>query len=329
MKKVLGIGNALVDILMQLDDDAVLHKFSLPKGSMQLVDEKFANQILEAVEKYPKSIVSGGSSSNTIHGLAALGIETGFIGKTKKDKWGGFFESDMKKRNIKPILFEGKNETGRAITFISSDSERTFATYLGAAIELNAEDLSADLYKNYDYFHIEGYLVQNKQLIETALKLAKSNNLKTSLDLASFNVVAENREFLLDLVKNNYVDILFANEEESWEFTGGLKDDAALDFMSRNCEYAILKKGSEGSIVKHGDKKYKIGIVPAKSIDTTGAGDLYASGFLYGLINSLPVEDCGKIGALTSAGVIEVIGPKIGDDKWEEIKQKIKDIEEK
>ena len=119
MKKVLGIGNALVDILMQLDDDAVLQQFSLPKGSMQLVDEVTANQILNATDSFHKDIVSGGSASNTIHGLAALGIETGFIGKTRRDKWGDLYESDMQRRNIKPILFEGKNETGRAITFIS------------------------------------------------------------------------------------------------------------------------------------------------------------------------------------------------------------------
>ena len=319
MKKVLGMGNALVDILMQLNDDAVLQQLSLPKGSMQLVDEKTANQILKATDSYEKSIVSGGSASNTIHGLAALGIETDFIGKTRDDKWGELYESDMKKRNINPILFKGKNETGRAITFISQDSERTFATYLGAAIELSSDDLSSELFNGYDYFHTEGYLVQNRELIETALKFAKSNNLKTSLDLASFNVVAENREFLLEMVEK-YVDILFANEEEAREFTGGLKNEEALDFMGELCEYAILKQGKNGSIIKHNGKTIKVDIVPAKSIDTTGAGDLYASGFLYGLINSLPVEKCGQIGSLTSATVIEVIGPKISDNKWNEIK---------
>ena len=325
MKKVLSIGNALTDILIRLENDSFLDKFSLPKGSMQLVDVDFSTRILDATEGIERSLVSGGSASNTIHGLAALGVETGFVGKVGNDKWGEFFESDMKNRGIKTHLFRGINESGRCVALISPDSERTMATYLGAAIELTANDIKPEIYEGYDYFHIEGYLVQNRELIESALKMAKTKGLKVSLDLASYNVVEENRDFLLDMTKK-YVDILFANEDEAKAFSKEQENEKAIDFMSNYCLISVLKTGASGSVIAYNGQKIKIGINPVKSIDTTGAGDLYASGFIYGLINDLPLEKCGKIGSLTAANVIQVIGPKISEKQWIDIKQNIKII---
>jgi len=325
MKKVLGIGNALTDILIRLQDDGFLKKFSLPKGSMQLVDSILSEQISNAIEKIERSLVSGGSASNTIHGLAALGVETGFIGKVGKDRLGDFFEFDMKNRGITPLLLRGNSDSGRCISLISTDSERTMATYLGAAVELTADDISQNLYEGYDYFHIEGYLVQNRELIEAALKMAKETGLLVSLDLASYNVVEDNRDFLLEMTKK-YVDILFANEEEAKTFTKEKKHENALEFMSEFCNISILKEGSKGSLISCNGEKTKISIDPVKSIDTTGAGDLYASGFLYGLINSLSIEKCGQIASLTAANVIQTIGSKISEEQWIAIKQKIEEI---
>lgn len=325
MRKVLGMGNALVDILMQLEDDSVLEQFSLPKGSMQLVDSAMANKVELATQKYKRSQASGGSAANTIHGLASLGIDTGFLGKVGKDSWGDFFRRDMQSRNISTQLFESINESGRAIALISRDSERTFATFLGAAVELSAEDLPHDLFKGYAYFHVEGYLVQNRNLIENALKKAKLDGLKVSLDLASFNVVEDNREFLHEMAIK-YVDILFANEEEAKAFTSGLEDDEALNYMSQMCEIAILKKGAKGSLIRQFEETFKVEVVTANSIDTTGAGDLYAAGFLYGLINALSIQKCGQIGALMAAKVIEVIGPKMDDTRWTLIREEIEKI---
>ncbi len=325
MRKVLGMGNALVDILMRLEDESVLEQFSLPKGSMQLVDSHMANQVEMATKKYERSQASGGSAANTIHGLASLGVGTGFLGKIGRDNWGDFFRQDMQNRNISTKLLESITESGRALALITPDSERTFATFLGAAVELSAEDLPHDLFSGYAYFHIEGYLVQNRKLIEEALKRAKSNGLKISLDLASFNVVEENLDFLLDMTEK-YVDILFANEEEAKAFTGGLENEEALDHMAKICEIAILKKGVNGSLIKHFNKTFRVNVVPAKSIDTTGAGDLYAAGFLYGLIHTLSLEKCGQIGALMAAKVIEVIGPKMDDNQWNLIREEIENI---
>ena len=321
MDKVLGIGNALVDIMTKLPNDDTLTKFSLRKGSMQLSERDFADQINNETAGFEKLQSSGGSAANTIHGLASLGVPTGYIGKVGNDEFGVFFSNDMKAHSIEPFMLISKTETGRAIALISHDSERTFATYLGAAVELADIDLNADQFKDYKYLHIEGYLVLNQPLMNKAAQLAKENNMKISLDLASFNVVEDNLEFLKEYVKN-HVDIVFANEEEAKAFTGK-EPKEALDEIADQCEIAVVKIGSKGSMVKNQGKVYMIDPIKANSIDTTGAGDLYASGFLYGLVNNLPLDKCGRIGSVCAGNVIQVIGSKMSDETWNKIKKVI------
>lgn len=321
MDKVLGIGNALVDIMTKLPNDDTLTKFSLRKGSMQLSERDFADQINNETAGFEKLQSSGGSAANTIHGLASLGVPTGYIGKVGNDEFGVFFSNDMKAHSIEPFMLISKTETGRAIALISHDSERTFATYLGAAVELADIDLNADQFKDYKYLHIEGYLVLNQPLMNKAAQLAKENNMKISLDLASFNVVEDNLEFLKEYVKN-HVDIVFANEEEAKAFTGK-EPKEALDEIADQCEIAVVKIGSKGSMVKNQGKVYMIDPIKANSIDTTGAGDLYASGFLYGLVNNLPLDKCGRIGSVCAGNVIQVIGSKMSDETWNKIKKEI------
>lgn len=321
MNKVIGMGNALVDILTRIHDDALLDELKLPKGSMQLVDIEHAGRVLNATSGMPRNQASGGSAANTIHGLASLGIETAFFGKVGKDEWGDFFRADLMQRSISPLLLESNNQSGRAFALISPDAERTFATFLGAAVELASHEVPDDLFNNYHLLHIEGYLVQNQQLIRRALEVAKARGLKVSLDLASFNVVTENLDFLHEMVAR-YVDILFANEDEAKAFTG-LAAEAALKPMSEMCDLVVLKLGNKGSLIKQGDEITQISALEANSIDTTGAGDLYAAGFLYGLIHQLPMQACGKIGSLLAGKVIEVIGPKMDEHTWEAIRQQI------
>jgi len=227
----------------------------------------------------------------------------------------------MKANGIEPIMLKSTTDTGRAIALVSPDSERTFATYLGAAVELNDADLNTDQFKGYKYLHIEGYLALNHDLMLKAASLAKENGLKISIDMASFNVVEDNLEFLKDYVKNN-VDIIFANEEEAKAFTAKEPEDA-LNEIAKQCDIAVVKIGSKGSMVKSGEKTFMIEPFKANSIDTTGAGDLYASGFLYGLTNKMPLDQCGRIGSLCASKVIEVIGSKMANETWEDIKRKI------
>jgi len=317
MAKILGMGNALVDIMTKIPNDAILEELKLPKGSMQLVDLETSGQVLKATEHFEKELTSGGSAANTIHGLAMLGVETSFIGKIGRDKYGEAFRADLLQSGIHPQLLLSETHSGRAVALVSLDSERTFATHLGAAVELSAEDLQPSQFQGYDYFHIEGYLVQNHELLKKAVSLAKENDLKVSIDMASYNVVEENKTFLGPII-HDYVDIIFANEEEAKAFTG-LEPASALDKLAEICDIAVVKIGEAGSLIKQGENKYEIGIIEARSVDTTGAGDLYAAGFLYGLTEQYPLDKCGMMGTLLAGNIIEVIGAKMDKERWSNI----------
>lgn len=324
-KKVLGLGNALVDIMTQLKDESLLQDFDLPKGSMQLVDKTKSDQVVEGTKHLETSLAAGGSAANTINGLAKLGADCGFIGKIGPDEMGKFFSDDMKATGISPSLIKSETESGRAVALVSPDSERTFATYLGASVELSDADLNQGQFSGYDYLHIEGYLVQNHALIEKALQLASEAGLKVSLDLASYNVVEDNLAFLQDMSKK-YVDILFANEDEARAFTGEEDPEKALEIIAETVDIAIVKVGKNGSFIKKDGVKYKVGIIEAVSRDTTGAGDLYAGGFIYGLMNGLSLDKAGDIGAILSGNVIEVIGAKMNEERWAKITQEVNKI---
>lgn len=324
MKKILGMGNALTDILLQIENDEILSKLNLPKGSMQLINTAQSDEIDAACSAYTKKMATGGSASNTINGITRLGLQAGFIGKIGKDAVGTFFTNDSILNGVRPHLLESDTPSGRCTVLVSPDGERTLCTFLGAACELVAEDLTLEMFQGYDIFHIEGYLVQNHELIRTAVHLAKEAGMKVSIDLASYNVVEANLGFLKEIVKE-YVDIVFANEEEARAFTGHEPHEALIP-ISEHCEIAVVKVGKQGSFIKSGNVKVQINPRLAVCIDTTGAGDLYAAGFLYGLANNYSLEICGKIGSLVSGCVVEVLGAKMSDDTWKLIHDEIEKI---
>jgi sugar/nucleoside kinase (ribokinase family) len=321
MTRILGIGNALVDIMTELDHDGYLPVFGLPKGSMTLVDAEKSRSVFDGTRHLKKTVRSGGSAANTIYGIARMGIQTGFIGKIGRDEMGQVFRQDLIDSNVRTHLIQSDTESGRAMALISPDSERTFATYLGAAVELSGQDLDESIFKEYDVVHIEGYLVQNHDLLLKAMELAKRHHLKISIDMASYNVVEANREFLYSVIKD-YVDIVFANEDEAKALTGK-EPAAALEEISAHCDIAVVKTGRTGSLVKSNETMHPIGIIPVNSIDTTGAGDLYASGFLYGLANQIPLDKCGRIGAILAGRTIEVVGAKMDEERWQKARQMI------
>jgi sugar/nucleoside kinase (ribokinase family) len=316
-KSILGIGNALIDVLINITDDSVLQKFGLPKGSMTLVDAVLSAEIKKETKINTRTIQTGGSAANTVHGIAKLGGRCGYIGKISDDEYGNFYLEDFNKNNINTHFFFSETGTGHATGLISPDSERTFGTYLGAAMELTAEEMSHEIFKNYGILHIEGYLVQNHALIEAAMKIAKENGLLVSIDMASFNIVGSNLDFLHRII-SEYVDIVFANEDEAFSLTGKDPEEAVLA-ISDMCNIAIVKLGAKGSLIKTGDRLIRIDAIPAKSIDTTGAGDIYASGFLYALSENLDLEVAGKIGSLLAGKVVEVMGAKIPEETWKNL----------
>jgi sugar/nucleoside kinase (ribokinase family) len=318
MKKVLGIGNALVDVIIFLNNDEVLNQYALPPGSMQLVDDATANKVEEATQDCRKHMASGGSAANTIHGLAGLGVPSGFIGTVGNDPLGDFFQEDLIRAGIKPWLCHSSSGTGSSRALVSPGGERTFATFLGAAVELSAALLDPKAFEEYDHLHLEGYLVLNRQLVEKALDYARQFRMTVSLDLASYNVVEANLDFLNRIVRD-HVDVVFANEEEARAFTGQTDPEKALSLLSGLCETAIVKIGEKGSLISHLGKTYSAGVIPVNCIDTTGAGDLYAAGYLYGMVHQLSPAECGKAGALLSGKVIEAAGAKISEASWVEI----------
>ena len=324
MKRILGMGNALTDILLQIENDSILASLNLPKGGMQLINTERSEEISFAVSQYDKIMATGGSASNTINGITKLGLNAGFVGKIGKDDIGLFFTNDSVNNGVNPHLLLSDTPSGRCIVLVSPDSERTLCTYLGAACELEASDLKPEMFQGYDFFHIEGYLVQNHDLIRTAVKMAKEEGLKVSIDLASYNVVEANLDFLHEIIQE-YVDIVFANEEEARAFTTK-EPKEALIHISNHCDIAVVKIGKEGSYIKSGSNQVQITPRLANAIDTTGAGDLYAAGFLFGLAKDYSLEVCGKIGSLVSGNVVEVLGAKMTDAVWEDIHAEIRKI---
>ncbi len=313
------MGNALTDMLVNLRSDEVLTRFGLPRGSMTLVDSELQKQISRSVAGLPYTLSLGGSAANTIRALARLGGETGFIGKVGRDSTGDFFEAALVNLGVEPFMFRGEERSGRCVALVSPDGERTMVTFLGAALEMSAPEVSTELFKGYDCLYLEGYLVQNHELISAAASVARAAGLKVALDLASFNVVEENLEFLRRLVAD-HIDILFANEAEAFAFTGEQEPLNALQAISEMCEVAIVKTGISGALIKNGNEVVHVGIMKAaRRVDTTGAGDFYAAGFLYGLCEGLSLRQCGTIGAITAGKVIEVVGTTFGEEEWIDI----------
>ena len=326
MDKIIGLGNALVDVLATLKDDTLLDEMGLPKGSMQLIDDAKLQQINTKFSQMKTHLATGGSAGNAILGLACLGAGTGFIGKVGNDHYGDFFRKNLQKNNIEDNLLTSEHlPSGVASTFISQDGERTFGTYLGAAASLKAEDLTLEMFKGYAYLFIEGYLVQDHEMILHAIELAKEAGLQICLDMASYNIVENDLEFF-SLLINKYVDIVFANEEEVKAFTGE-EPEEALRVIAKKCSIAIVKVGANGSYIRKGTEEIKVSAIPVeKVLDTTGAGDYFASGFLYGLTCGYSLEKCAKIGSILSGNVIQVIGTTISPERWDEIKLNINKV---
>ena len=323
MKSILGIGNALTDILAVFPDETMLREYHLPPGSMQHVDHETGDRIWDKLKEVGVKYVPGGSAANTITCTSIFGMPSGFIGKIGNDELGHLYRSSLEQSGVKTTLLTGTKGSGRAMCFITgANAERTFADYMGAALELVPEDLKPEFFEGYDYFHIEGYLVQNQDLIRKAVQMAKEAGCIISIDMASYNVVESNEAFFHNLVEK-YIDIVFANESEARAYTKK-EPREALDELAEQCRIAIVKVGKDGSMVKAGDEYHFIDPWPAATIDATGAGDTYAAGFLYAHSLGMPLKVCGEVGSIIAAKVVEVIGTKIDIPRWKAAKEEIR-----
>ena len=309
---VVGIGNAIVDILIQTQDSFLL-EHSLPKGSMKLVEDEYANEL------YAKSKLgiekSGGSAANTLSGIAQLGGKAGFIGRVKDDKLGKVFTKEICATGAifsTPPTRLGPS-TARCLIFITPDAQRTMCTYLGASILLEPSNIDLSIIKSSKILYLEGYLWDNeaaKEAFIVASKTAKENGNEVALSLSDSFCVSRHRASFIELVRN-HINILFANESEILSLFECDKIDYAIDKLEGMCEVSVITLGEEGSIILSKGERLKINSYKLGDLkDTTGAGDLYAGGFLYGYTNNESLENCGKIGSICAGHIVTQIGPR-------------------
>lgn len=322
--KILGLGNALVDVLSKLDSDETLVKIGIQKGAMDMISREKMFAIRAAQSGEESTQAPGGSVCNTMRAISYLGGNSGFIGKIGDDEIGKFYENSLKEAGVAPYFIKENGPTGSCTVLISPDGERTMGTFLGPAPTIDPSEISDEVLSQYDYIYIEGYLLVNDNLVREIMKRSKKLGLKVALDLSNFNIVNAFRGFLEEIIPA-YVDILFSNESEAEAYTGKPAVEA-VKTLSEMVDISLVTIGKEGSIVGSKGSFIKIAAEGGKPVDTTGAGDNFAAGFLYGQSIGATLEQSARIGSVLAGYVIDVVGPQIPADKWEQIKLKVKDI---
>ena len=308
--QVTGIGSALLDFMVSVDD-AFLSSMGLNKGGMHLIDEERSSEIFRKIKDYKLTVIPGGSSANTVAGVSALGGKGAFIGRVADDDNGRIYIKQTLDSGVKSCISRGKGITGHAITFITPDLERTFATHLGAALDLSSDDVDFSVVENSSVLHLEGYLFEADNLMEVCFKAmdaAKGSGTLISVDLADPGLIERAGPVLNDIV-DNYADIVFANESEALKFTG-FEEEKALENLGSRTSFAAVKIGHRGSLIRTGNINF---VIPPYSVDvvnTNGAGDMYAAGVIYGLTNGLDPEKSGKIGSYAASLVVASPGAR-------------------
>ncbi len=307
---VIGIGNAIMDFLVEVDDQK-LTQLNLKKGEFHLATAEQAAELLSLLSHYRLETVPGGSVANTIRAIAHLGGHAIFCGKVGHDQHGHHYINELEKAGVHSRLSKHPALTGHALAFITPDAQRTFSVHLGAAVNMAQEDLVEEDIKNSKILHLEGYQLEGptREMVLQAITLAKSHDTLVSLDLSDPGVIRRNTTFLQELIKK-YADIVFVNEEEARELTGFNAENAVRE-LQKLVSIAIVKRGEHGSFIGHKGTITRIDSFPATAIDTTGAGDTYAAGFLYGYCRGWTLEKAGRLGSLMAARIVEQQGVKI------------------
>jgi sugar/nucleoside kinase (ribokinase family) len=321
---VLGIGNAIVDVLANVEYD-FLQKLDMRKGVMRLVDEFEVDKLRANIDVV--KTVSGGSAANTIVGLASLGHPVAFIGKVRNDELGIFFENELKECGVYYCTPKAKSDypTACCIVMTTPDAQRTMSTCLGISGLLNTRDIDEDAISQSKILYLEGYLwdrEEAKEVFLKAIEIAKKAGGRVALSLSDPLCVDRHRPGFLDLI-NNYTDIVFGNEDEIKALLGVYRFDGVIKKCGTIKNVFAITRGAEGSVVISGDEVHTLPAeVNVKVIDTNGAGDLYAAGFLHGVIENLDLESCGKLGNITAAEVISHMGSRPVSDLSELLKSR-------
>ena len=307
--KILGIGNAIVDVICKVEDKFITQN-NLTKSTMKLVDEAELKKLLSSLKI--EETVSGGSVANSIVGLSQLGNKVGFIGKVSDDDLGNKYEEGLKKENVKYFYSKKKESipTGTCLILVTPDSERTMVTFLGTAGKINENDIDGSAVKNCEILFLEGYLWDEGEP-KKAFEKAINNSNKVAMSLSDLFCVERHKPHFLELVKNK-LDITFANEQEIMSLIDVKKFDDVIDFAKEIKKLIVITRGDKGAIAINKDKIVEC--VAKKNLkikDLTGAGDLFAGGFLHGLINNKTIKESLEIGTEMSSKVIQIIGARL------------------
>ncbi len=314
-----GAGAALMDLLLE-EKDEYLGRLGAEKGGMTLVE---APAIQNALKNATGSIKSapGGSASNTLVGLGNLGARARMIGRVGKDELGQQFRAGLRNAGVEERLREADDaSTGHVLSVVTPDAQRTMFTYLGASSGLGPQDLDDSDFSDANMLHLEGYLLFNRPLVDRLLELARKHHAKIALDLGSFQVVQAMREYLDELFAKGHIDVLLANEDEARAYTG-LGESESLAQFADKVETAVVKRGKHGALIARDGHNLDILAHPVKAVDTTGAGDLWASGFLYGLNHGLSLESSASLGAKIGSEVVQVLGAVIPPEGWGRVRE--------
>jgi len=310
---VAGMGSALLDFTVKIGDD-VVGALKLTKAGMQLVDAARSGEILSYLKKnsYLIETSPGGSAANTLAGIANFGGRAVLFGRVGQDAQGDLYMAETEKAGVKANLGRDSSATGHAITFITPDGERSFATHLGAALSLTKSDLDPLIISKSKIIHVEGYLFEPPNLREAcffAIKTAKESGVLVSIDLSDPGLIRRIHGVFGEALKAG-TDIIFANEDEARAFTG-FEDEKACGALSGLCSFAAVKLGERGSIIRTGGKTYRIPARKTEVANTNGAGDMYASGVLFGIARGYSPEECGRLGSYAASLVVAQAGARI------------------
>jgi sugar/nucleoside kinase (ribokinase family) len=318
--ELVGIGSALVDVSIAVTD-RFLEEHGLPKGGMTLVDAEQSRVLFESFPDREKTFSAGGATANVIAAYAQCGGTSAFIGKTGRDALGDYFTEETENTGAAFLRIDSDaHASGLVICLVTPDGQRTFATHLGASVTMTPEDLPGELLNQAPWLHVEAYLVFNRNLIRHVLDTARANGQKISMDLSSFTVVREHRDYFREILENRNLDLLFANEDECREFCG-VPPEEALRRLSPHCETAVVKEGARGSRIARNGETVVIHAEKVPVENTNGAGDAYAGGVLFGMLQGLPPEDAGRIGTRAGGLAVSQTGARLLEENARNLKE--------
>jgi sugar/nucleoside kinase (ribokinase family) len=328
---VIGAGTAIVDLLVRVDDAFLAQELPDGRGNTTWVDAARLDELIRRLSErgfHPEK-APGGSTGNLLCGLSELGCSTRFLGWLGLDDDGVYYRDTFAESggNTCSFKYHPSRHTGRCLSLVSPDADRSMVTDLGASAEMNANELLPDDLDGATLLHTEGYLcgLKDRTFLPRLLERAKNAGIRVSFDLASYGIVREYRAELREYL-GKYVDVVFANELEAAEFAGTNDPETMLDALAQFCPVAAVKLGALGSLVRMDGRTVRIAPEPANPVDATGAGDLWQAGFLFGLLHHAGPEACGRIGSVLGAAAVSNFGARLPEERWHELRGSVRSM---